>query len=113
MSTMANKRNPGNFTLSANLMNGLSIGAQYFVTPNVNKVLSEIISYHQAGLHSFTIIGTYGTGKSSFLLNLERDMDNSHQPKVLLQNKNVLIDGDVEILNILGDSKSLFSQVHI
>lgn len=107
MSTMANKHNTGNFTLSANLMNGLSIGTQYFVTPNVNKVLSEIISYHQAGLHSFTIIGTYGTGKSSFLLNLERDMDNSHQPKVLLQNKNVLFDGDVEILNILGDSKSL------
>ena len=63
------------FTLSANIENGITEGSKYIVTPNVEKVLQEIVSAYQTGIHSFTIIGTYGTGKSSFILNLEHDLD--------------------------------------
>lgn len=95
------------FTLSANIENGLSNNNHYIVTPNVEKVLNEIVSAYQTGIHSFTIIGTYGTGKSSFLLNLENDFIHSNKKKVLLRNPDVLYKGEFEVLNILGDSKSL------
>ena len=95
------------FTLSANIENGIAEGSRYIVTPNVQKVLQEIVNAYKTGIHSFTVIGTYGTGKSSFLLNLERDLQKETKKKALLSNTKVLHDGEFEILNILGDSKAL------
>ena len=103
MSIMVKK----NFTLSASIENGLSSSNRYIVTPNVKNVLNEIVNAFQIGIHSFTIIGTYGTGKSSFLLNLEKDLKSSTKERVLLKNPNVLSECEFEFLNILGDSKSL------
>ena len=62
------------FTLSANIENGIAEGLNYIVTPNVQKVLHEIINGYQTRIHSYSIIGTYGTGKSSFLLQHEHDL---------------------------------------
>ena len=95
------------FTLSANIENGIAEGSKYIVTPNVQKVLQEIINGYHTGIHSFSIIGTYGTGKSSFLLHLEKDLQNSSLNNELLKNTGLLHDGEFEILNIVGDSKSL------
>ncbi len=103
MNTMAKKT----FVLSANLENGIAEGSRYIVTPNVQKVLQEIVDGYQTGIHSFSIIGTYGTGKSSFLLHLEQDLLVSTNNKELLKNTKLLHDGGFEILNILGDSRSL------
>ena len=102
MNTMAKKT----FTLSANIENGMAEGSRYIVTPNVQKVLQEIMDGYQTGIHSFSIIGTYGTGKSSFLLQLEHDLTED-KGRSLLRNPKVLYDGGFEILNILGDAKSL------
>ena len=95
------------FSLSANIENGIAEGSSYIVTPNVEKVLQEIVNGFHTGIHSFSIIGTYGTGKSSFLLNLEKDLMAGTKHKVLLKNPKVLHNGSFEILNILGDSESL------
>lgn len=95
------------FTLSANLENGIAEGTQYIVTPNVQKVLKEIVDGYHTGIHSFTIIGTYGTGKSSFLLQIENDLDTATNHKALLKNPKLIHDGEFEILNIIGDSKPL------
>lgn len=94
------------FTLSANIENGIAEGSKYIVTPNTQKVLQEIVDGYQIGIHSFSIIGTYGTGKSSFLLQLESDLKAS-KDRLLLNNPKVLYDGTFEILNVLGDSKPL------
>jgi len=94
------------FTLSANIENGIAEGSKYIVTPNVQKVLQEIMNGYQTGIHSYSIIGTYGTGKSSFLLQLEHDLLESRN-RNLLKNPKVLYDGEFEVLNILGDTKSL------
>ena len=102
---MASKK----FTLSANIENGIAEGTRYIVTPNVEKVLQEIVNAYQTGIHSFSIIGTYGTGKSSFLLNLESDLDKANKKKALLKNPKVLFNGEFEVLNVLGDAKSLSS----
>ena len=65
------------FSLSANIENGFAEGSQYIVTPNAKRAIQNIINDFHSGIHSFTIIGSYGTGKSSFLLAVESDLKNA------------------------------------
>ena len=95
------------FSLSANLENGFAEGAQYIVTPNAQKAISSIVNDFHTGIHSFTIIGSYGTGKSSFLLALESDLKRRGKTPYLLDAKNLLSTSDVEIMNIVGDYTEL------
>lgn len=95
------------FSLSANIENGFAEGAQYIVTPNAQKAISSIVNDFQTGIHSFTIIGSYGTGKSSFLLALESDLKRRGKTPYLLDAKNLLGTSDVEIMNIVGDYTEL------
>lgn len=98
-----------NFSLSANIENGVTGSDNYIVTPNVEKVVSEIVGQYQAGVHSFTIIGTYGTGKSCFLLNLEQDLcDMGTRQNLLVKNPRVLAQvSGFDIINIVGEYKTL------
>ncbi|MCB9017732.1 MAG: hypothetical protein H6544_03910 [Prevotellaceae bacterium] len=62
------------FTLSTNIKNSPTKDFQYIVTANARRVLGSLIADYSSGIHSFTMIGTYGTGKSSFIMALERDL---------------------------------------
>jgi len=94
------------FTLSTNIKNVDYNDFQYIVTSNSKRVLGSIVADYNSGIRCFTLVGTYGTGKSSFLAALERD---------LLQNTNVLIKKQglfngykkFVTLNIVGDYNSL------
>lgn len=92
---------------SVNIESGISKDFQYIVTPNVQAVLGQLIASYHSGNHSFTVIGTYGTGKSSFLMALERDL--STQTKSLLEVKDAFVKKiqKYEFLNILGDYNAL------
>ncbi len=94
------------FRLSTNIEQGVSKDFNYIVTPNAQKVYGNIVESFQSGIHSFSIIGTYGTGKSSFLIALEKDLtQNSH---ALVSNKSVFANADsFEFLNIVGDYASM------
>ncbi len=92
---------------SVNIEHGISNDFQYIVTPNTKNVLGNIVSSFHDGIHSFTIIGTYGTGKSSFLAALQRDLTKC--TSVLVENHNVFSSKDFEFLNIVGDYASLSS----
>jgi len=91
------------FNLSANIENGFLMGNQYVVTPNGRKAVQNILKDFHSGIHSFTIIGSYGTGKSSFLLALEADLDTKNEQKRLLNPENLSAASAYEILNIVGD----------
>lgn len=95
------------FSLSANIETGFPEGSQYIVTPNAKKVLAEIVNGYQSGIHSYTIIGTYGTGKSSFLIALQNDLSGRSKKKYIYDNIDVLGCEKVETLNIVGDYASL------
>ena len=95
------------FSLSANIENGFADGVQYIVTPNAQLAISNIVNDYQTGIHSFTIIGSYGTGKSSFLLALESDLKRTSKKPYLLDAKNLLKNSDIKILNIVGDYTEL------
>ena len=91
------------FNLSANIENGFAKGMQYIVTPNAQNVVNDLINGFKTGIHSYTIIGTYGTGKSSFLLALEADLDKKNRSKYLLNPSLLSECTEFEILNIVGD----------
>ena len=91
------------FSLSANIENGFAKDAQYIVTPNGQHAIHSIVSDYQTGIHSFTIIGTYGTGKSSFLLALESDLQKQRKQQYLLNPKSLQQTAKFEILKIVGD----------
>lgn len=91
------------FSLSANIENGFAEGMQYLVTPNAKNAIRNIVNDFHSGIHSFTIIGSYGTGKSSFLLALEADLKKTGKQKYLLDPKNLSDAKTFEIMNIVGD----------
>ena len=91
------------FSLSANIENGFSDGMQYLVTPNAQNAIHSIVNDFKSGIHSFTIIGSYGTGKSSFLLALEADLKKTGKQNYLLDAKNLSNAKSFEIMNIVGD----------
>ena len=63
-----------NFTTSINILRDTEIDFHYIPTPNAKQVVSQIVNDFKKGIRSFNIIGTYGTGKSSFLLALEQSI---------------------------------------
>lgn len=94
-----------NFIPSINIELNNVTDFQYIVTENAKLVAGNIANSFNSGHHSFSIIGTYGTGKSSFILALEDDL--KCRRKVIVQSK---IFGDVEdfeFLKIVGDYKPL------
>jgi len=94
------------FALSANIKNIQFDDFHYIVTANARRVLGSIVADYHSGIHSFTIIGTYGTGKSSFLMALERDM--SSLTNLLFNNKGQF-NGykKFHFINIVGDYSTL------
>ena len=95
------------FNLSANIEHGFAEGAQYIVTPNAQKAIHNIVSDFHTGIHSFTIIGSYGTGKSSFLLAFESDLKKGTKKPYLFDAKKLSQTSEFEILNIVGDYTGL------
>ena len=96
------------FSLSANIEEGLGNEFKYIVTPNARDVAAELVNGYHSGIHSFTVIGSYGTGKSSFLLALERDLLGEDSYK-LLNPKALSANSKFEILKFAGDYKDLAS----
>ncbi|MDE7081212.1 MAG: hypothetical protein K2O78_06130 [Muribaculaceae bacterium] len=73
----------------------------YVVTENARLTAGSIMSGYRSGHHCFSIIGTYGTGKSSFILALEDDMARRGGGIV---NPDVLgKEAEVECINIVGE----------
>lgn len=94
------------FNLSINISQGVSEDFNYIVTPNAQKVYGNIVDSFQSGIHSFSIIGTYGTGKSSFLMALEQDLLNNKYN--LVSGKSVFANAEsFEFINIVGDYSPL------
>lgn len=96
------------FSLSANIEEGQNKDFNYIVTPNAQDVASGIVNGYNSGIHSFTIIGSYGTGKSCFLLALERDLQ-SKGSHCLVNPQALSSCTKYDVLKIVGDYKDLAS----
>jgi hypothetical protein len=91
------------FTTSTNIIRDLSRNINYIPTPNSFKVVNQISNDFKRGLRSFNIIGSYGTGKSSFLWALEQSVAG----KKKIFDLNLLQGPKVEVINFIGEYKSI------
>ncbi len=75
---------------------------RYIPTPNARGVIGNIVDSFNSGIHSFNIIGSYGTGKSSFILALEKNL--AEDTDILIPNKGQF-NGykKFHFINIVGD----------
>jgi len=64
-----------NFSPSINIERDRDKEFEYVVTPNSRQIYNQLINSLDSGIHSFTIIGSYGTGKSSFLVALRKNLN--------------------------------------
>lgn len=94
---------PTKFTTSTNIIRDSSRELKYIPTPNSIRVVNQISNDFKKGLHSFNIIGSYGTGKSSFLWAFQQSLIG----KKRFFNINLLQNPKTEIINFVGEYKSI------
>lgn len=82
----------------------------YIPTTNAQMVVGNIVDSFNSGIHSFNIIGSYGTGKSSFILALEKNLKKNTD--ILIHNQGQF-NGFTKFrfLNIVGDYASMMGLV--
>jgi len=94
---------PTKHTVSVNIQRDSEREIRYIKTPNAKRVVNQIASDFEKGTRSFTIIGSYGTGKSSFLWALEQSL----KGKKSFFELNLLSNSKVEFINIVGEYRSI------
>lgn len=93
------------YSPSRNIERDTYTSFRYIPTPNAKSVSAHIINGIKGGFHSFNIIGTYGTGKSSFLMAFQENLS-SKQNILFEKNKSWNETDSFSFLNIVGDYTS-------
>lgn len=95
-----------NFTTSVNIIRDTDKDFNYIPTPNARQVVSQIVNDFKKGIRSFNIVGTYGTGKSSFLLAFEQSLKGHKR----YFNPNFIANPKFEFVKIIGSYSSIIDQ---
>lgn len=96
------------YSPSINIVRDLDKNLEYIPTPNAQQVYTQIAKNYTTGTHSFNIVGSYGTGKSSFLLALEHHLNSEKNYFSPLNGSFRGVTG-FEFLPVIGDFTSLLS----
>jgi hypothetical protein len=96
------------FSSSVNIVRDLDKNLEYIPTSNAKQVYLQITNNYTTGTHSFNIVGSYGTGKSSFLLALQQHLNEKKNYFNALNGSFKGIKG-FEFLPIVGSYSSLLS----
>jgi len=88
---------------SVNIQRDLDREINYIPTPNARMIADLISNDFKRGVRSFNIIGSYGTGKSSFMLAYEKTL----MGKAKIFDVNILTDATVDFINIIGEYSSI------
>lgn len=95
-----------NFTTSVNIIRDTDRDFNYIPTPNSKQVVSQIVNDFKKGIRSFNVVGTYGTGKSSFLLAFEQSIKGKRR----YFEPNFLPDLKYDFVKIIGSYSSIIRQ---
>jgi len=94
---------PTKFTTSVNIIRDRGRELNYIPTPNAIRVVNQIANDFKKGIRSFNIIGSYGTGKSSFLWAFQESITNNKKYFGI----NILSNPTIDFVNIIGEYKSI------
>jgi ribosomal protein S15P/S13E len=75
-------------------------------TPNAKQVVSQIVNDFKIGIRAFNVVGTYGTGKSSFLLAFEQSIRGTNR----YFDPNFLPNPNFDFVKIIGSYTSIVEQ---
>lgn len=95
-----------NFTTSVNIIRDTDRDFNYIPTPNARQVVSQIVNDFKKGIRSFNVVGTYGTGKSSFLLALEQSIKGNKR----YFEPNFLANSKFDFVKLIGSYSSIVDQ---
>ena len=95
-----------NFTTSVNIIRDTDRDFNYIPTPNAERVVGQIVNDFKKGIRSFNVVGTYGTGKSSFLLALEQSVKGIKR----YFNPNFITNLKFDFVKIIGSYISIVEQ---
>ncbi|MFY9158302.1 hypothetical protein [Aquirufa ecclesiirivi] len=94
------------FTTSVNIIRDADRLVNYIPTPNARQVVGQIVNDFKRGIRSFNVVGTYGTGKSSFLLALEQSINGTKQ----YFEPNFLSNPKFDFVKFIGSYSSIVEQ---
>jgi len=95
-----------NFTTSVNIIRDTDRDFNYIPTPNARQVVSQVVNDFKKGIRSFNVVGTYGTGKSSFLLAFEQSIKGTKR----YFDPNFLANPKFDFVKIIGSYSSIVEQ---
>ncbi len=98
------------FSPSINIIRDAEKAFNYIPTPNSQRIVQQIVNDYKIGIHSFNLIGSYGTGKSSFLLAFEKSLRGERQDFGAIREQFGHA-ADFEFLRIVGEYRSLFESL--
>lgn len=90
--------------ISTNILRDESKDLNYVVTPNAIQIYERIVGSASKSNKSFTLIGNYGTGKSTFLWALEKNL---LKEKIYFSNTNTSNVTSYDFIKLVGDNASL------
>ena len=90
---------------SINIVRDQHKSIDYIASDNTTRIANFILDEFQKGIHSFNLIGSYGTGKSSFLWAFNKSISNSEKENFFnFPSKQFK---QTEFINIVGEFNSL------
>lgn len=97
---MSNKFSP-----SVNIVRDQANKFDYLPTPNAERVVQSLNDNIRKGIKSFYLVGSFGTGKSAFLLALENEIESGNK----IFNTKITFNGKTkyETFNLVGDYRSI------
>jgi hypothetical protein len=94
---------PIKYNTSVNIIRDADRELNYIPTPNAIQVAHQISNDFKKGLRAFTLIGSYGTGKSSFIWALQQELVKNGN----FFNLRMLTNPSIGIINLIGDYTSV------
>ncbi|MES2517876.1 MAG: hypothetical protein V4585_07195 [Bacteroidota bacterium] len=93
-----------NYNVSVNIIRDYDRELTYYRTPNAERVVNQLVNDFKKGVRSFTIIGSYGTGKSSLLWAFQQSLNKKNRD---LFEVNLISNPKVQFVNFIGEYKSM------
>jgi len=94
------------FSPSINIIRDFNKEIEYISTPNTKRIFQQIVDDYKLGIRSFNIIGSYGTGKSAFLLAFEHNLKGESNTFNSINGQFANVE-TFEFLNIVGEYNSI------
>ncbi len=104
MITTNKKKKSRHYTPSVNIVRDTGVDINYIATPNASQVFNQLINGYKTGWRSFTIVGAYGIGKSSFLWALQKQLTGE---KIYFPSKQSFEGAKYVIKTFIGDYSSI------